>query len=169
MSSSEKALKTLIVKFTDYFIQESGYYVTEKANIKTTDNRKTGYRKQTSSVGENRVKAINWMFQVIQVSREEMVEYVDRYLMSLKEVALESNDESYAKAIMQYTDSLVEDYFIFQRPDTRQRVDIFQSYRTVSVNNKSAKPSKYEMRFETIQPSREDMIRHVEFFLTSFK
>jgi hypothetical protein len=169
MANASKQLNLLIMKFMDYLIQESGYYVTEKPKIKRTDNRKIGYRAHTKSVGDNRLKALNWGFQLIQVSREEMKNYAERYIIGLESSSAKMHVNAYREQLQIFIDNFIEEYFVFQRADTRQREDIYKSYRTVSSNEKLPTPSKYEMRFETVQPSRADFEKHISFFLSTTK
>ncbi len=151
----------------DYLIQESGYYVTEKATIRTSDRREQGYRKQTRSTGDARLKAISWGFQLIQVSRDEIQNYVERYALKHESHSENLNKTDYDAVLLKYVDEFIEDYFVFERADTKQRIDFFRGFRPESKNMSKRQDSKYEMRFATVQPSRDDFEKHISFFMST--
>lgn len=167
MTTTKNQLTLLIMKFMDYLIQESGYYVTEKATIRTSDRREQGYRKQTRSTGDTRLKAIFWGFQLIQVSRDEMQNYAERYTLKHENDSEKLKKTDYTDILLKYIDEFIEDYFVFERADTKQRIDFFRGFRPDSKNESKRQESKYEMRFATVQPSRAEFEKHISFFMST--
>ena len=108
MTTTKNQLTLLIMKFMDYLIQESGYYVTEKATIRTSDRREQGYRKQTRSTGDTRLKAIFWGFQLIQVSRDEMQNYAERYTLKHENDSEKLKKTDYTDILLKYIDEFIE-------------------------------------------------------------
>ncbi len=168
MSFQEK-YSNLIISFLDYLVEESGYYVTEKATVRRSDKRASGYRAQTKSVGDSRLKAISWSFQLIQVSRDELVEYVDDYVFEIDNHILNIEKDDYAQVLITFLDKFIYSYLVFERADTRQNVSIIDGYRSELDKSKAREESKFEMRFATVQPSRTEFEKHILFFLSTFK
>jgi len=149
-------------------VEESGLYVTEKATIRRSDKRATGYRQQTKSVGDSRLKAISWSFQLIQVSRDELVEFVDDYVFEIDTKVRDIKKDDYAEVLISFFDKFIYNYLVFERADTRQNVTIIDGYRSEQNKSNARGESKFEMRFATVQPSRTELEKHISFFLATY-
>ncbi len=167
MSNQEK-YSNLIISFLDYVVGEAGYYVTEKAMVRRSDKRASGYRAQTKSVGDSRLKAISWSFQLIQVSRDELVEYVDDYVFEIDNDIQNIKKDDYAQVLITFLDKFIYNYLVFERADTRQNVTIIDGYRSEQGKSKARQESKYEVRFATVQPSRSDFEKQISFFISTY-
>ena len=167
MSKQEKYIN-LMVRFLDYVVKDSGYYITEKPTIRRSDKRAPGYRTQTKSIGDSRLKAISWSLQLIQVSREELVEFVDDYVFEIDNKIQDIKKDDYAEVLISFFDEFIYNYLVFERADTRQNVTIIDGYRSEQNKSNARGESKFEMRFATVQPSRTELEKHISFFLATY-
>jgi hypothetical protein len=145
--------------FLDELIGNSIYTVYEQPTLKKWKSiKEDGFRKQTKKVGDDRPKSINWMFQTIQPSREEINTVIERGCLSQDLDQREMKKEIVHSVLMSFMDSFVEDYCLFTDTELTMSDNYFKGYRPSSGQDKS----KVYLYIKTLQPSRTE----IESFIT---
>jgi len=135
-------------------IGNSIYTVYEQPTLKKWKSiKEDGFRKQTKKVGDERPKSINWMFQTIQPSREEINTVIERWCLSQDLDQKEMKKEVVHSVLMSFMDSFVEDYCLFTDTELTMSDHQFKGYRPSSGQDKS----KVYLFIKTLQPSRSEI------------
>ena len=72
----------LIMGFMDYFVQNLSYYVCERPWAMAFGRRIKGYRGKANPNNGLRSKAVNFSFELVQVSRDEIEPFVERWALA---------------------------------------------------------------------------------------
>ena len=154
VQSKFKSWVSTLNSFLDDLIGNSIYTVYEQPTLKKWKSiKEDGFRKQTKKVGDDRPKSINWMFQTIQPSHEEINTVVERWCLSSDVDQTEMKKEVVHSVLMSFMDSFVEDYCLFTDTELTMSDNYFKGYRPSSGQDKS----KVYLYIKTLQPSRSDI------------
>ena len=161
-------IESVLKKFVDNLIRNTTYYVTEKYTIKTTQKSNRNYRPQTNSEGMNRQKLLNWQLVLIQPSEEEMLQYIQRWCLTYDtSQVLELTKDDWQSVIMGFMDKFVQEFFVYEVPQTRNKGNLFMGYRPSSKHEGTRMQSQYFMNFITVQPSRDEIYNLVNYWLAN--
>ncbi len=164
VQSNYKSWVSTLNSFLDELIGHSIYTVYEQPTLKKWKSIKEGgYRKQTKKVGDDRPKSINWMFQTIQPSHEEIHTIVERWCLSQDVDQKEMKKEIVHSVLMSFMDSFVEEYCLFTDTELTMSDHQFTGYRPTSNHDKS----KVYLYIKTLQPSREELESFITNWVTS--
>ena len=154
VQSNYKSWVSTLNSFLDELIGNSIYTVYEQPTLKKWKSiKEDGFRKQTKKVGDDRPKSINWMFQTIQPSREEINTVIERWCLSQDLDQKEMKKEVVHSVLMSFMDSFVEDYCLFTDTELTMSDHQFKGYRPSSGQDKS----KVYLFIKTLQPSRSEI------------
>ena len=154
VQSNYKSWVSTLNSFLDELIGNSIYIVYEQPTLKKWKSiKEDGFRKQTKKVGDERPKSINWMFQTIQPSREEINTVIERWCLSQDLDQKEMKKEVVHSVLMSFMDSFVEDYCLFTDTELTMSDHQFKGYRPSSGQDKS----KVYLFIKTLQPSRSEI------------
>ena len=154
VQSNFKSWVSTLNSFLDELIGNSIYTVYEQPTLKKWKSiKEDGFRKQTKKVGDERPKSINWMFQTIQPSREEINTVIERWCLSQDLDQKEMKKEVVHSVLMSFMDSFVEDYCLFTDTELTMSDHQFKGYRPSSGQDKS----KVYLFIKTLQPSRSEI------------
>ena len=154
VQSKFKSWVSTLNSFLDDLIGNSIYTVYEQPTLKKWKSiKEDGFRKQTKKVGDDRPKSINWMFQTIQPSREEINTVIERWCLSQDLDQKEMKKEVVHSVLMSFMDSFVEDYCLFTDTELTMSDHQFKGYRPSSGQDKS----KVYLFIKTLQPSRSEI------------
>ena len=154
IQSNYKSWVSTLNSFLDELIGNSIYTVYEQPTLKKWKSiKEDGFRKQTKKVGDERPKSINWMFQTIQPSREEINTVIERWCLSQDLDQKEMKKEVVHSVLMSFMDSFVEDYCLFTDTELTMSDHQFKGYRPSSGQDKS----KVYLFIKTLQPSRSEI------------
>ena len=154
VQSKFKSWVSTLNSFLDDLIGNSIYTVYEQPTLKKWKSiKEDGFRKQTKKVGDERPKSINWMFQTIQPSREEINTVIERWCLSQDLDQKEMKKEVVHSVLMSFMDSFVEDYCLFTDTELTMSDHQFKGYRPSSGQDKS----KVYLFIKTLQPSRSEI------------
>ena len=154
VQSNYKSWVSTLNSFLDELIGNSIYTVHEQPTLKKWKSiKEDGFRKQTKKVGDDRPKSINWMFQTIQPSREEINTVIERWCLSQDLDQKEMKKEVVHSVLMSFMDSFVEDYCLFTDTELTMSDHQFKGYRPSSGQDKS----KVYLFIKTLQPSRSEI------------
>ncbi|MBT5212784.1 MAG: hypothetical protein HOM08_13165 [Candidatus Marinimicrobia bacterium] len=154
VQSNYKSWVSTLNSFLDELIGNSIYTVYEQPTLKKWKSiKEDGFRKQTKKVGDERPKSINWMFQTIQPSREEINTVIERWCLSQDLDQKEMKKEVVHSVLMSFMDSFVEDYCLFTDTELTMSDHQFKGYRPSSGQDKS----KVYLFIKTLQPSRSEI------------
>ena len=138
VQSNFKSWVSTLNSFLDELIGNSIYTVYEQPTLKKWKSiKEDGFRKQTKKVGDERPKSINWMFQTIQPSREEINTVIERWCLSQDLDQKEMKKEVVHSVLMSFMDSFVEDYCLFTDTELTMSDNYFKGYRPSSSHDKS--------------------------------
>ena len=159
VQSNFKSRVSTLNSVLDELIGNSIYTVYEQPTLKKWKSiKEDGFRKQTKKVGDDRPKSINWMFQTIQPSHEEINTVVERWCLSQDVDQTEMKKEVVLSVLMSFLDSFVEDYCLLTDTELTMSDNYFKGYRPSSGQDKS----KVYLYIKTLQPSRSE----IESFIT---
>ena len=154
VQSNFKSWVSTLNSFLEELIGNSIYTVYEQPTLKKWKSiKEDGFRKQTKKVGDDRPKSINWMFQTIQPSREEINTVIERWCLSQDLDQKEMKKEVVHSVLMSFMDSFVEDYCLFTDTELTMSDHQFKGYRPSSGQDKS----KVYLFIKTLQPSRSEI------------
>ncbi len=164
VQSNYKSWVSTLNSFLDELIGNSIYTVYEQPTLKKWKSiKEDGFRKQTKKVGDDRPKSINWMFQTIQPSREEINTVVERWCLSQDVDQEQMKKETVQSVLMSFMDSFVEDYCLFTDTELTMSDNYFKGYRPSSGQDKS----KVYLYIKTLQPSREELESFITIWVNS--
>jgi len=156
----------LIMEFMDYFIKELGYYVTNTPNTVAEIHTKQGYG--NSDNVDKPQSSLKFNFEIAQLSRDEIVTYADRISLLEEDNEFGENDEELKAIILKYFDDFIEDHFIYKNMNTDRQIKIHRGYRPKRRKEGSQPLSMYSVMFTGVQPSREEIERHISFFIAQY-
>ena len=156
----------LIMEFMDYFIKELGYYVTNTPNTVAESHTKQGYG--NTNKAEEPLRSLNYNFEIIQLSRDEVVNYADRISLMEEDNEFGESDEELKAILLKYFDDFVEDHFVYKNMNTDRQIKIHRGYRPKRRKKGSQPLSMYSVMFTGVQTSREEIERHVSFFIAEY-
>jgi len=149
--------------WNDFFVKELGYYVTEVPSIVAENQRKRGYGSQDGA--DEGLEMVTYQFELKQVSRDEIEKYAKRRAFAQQEKDFGVEAKELQSILLQYFDSFVEEYFIFECPDTQSRVKLHKGYRAKRGKDGSRPLSEYIVSFTGVQPSREEIEKRISFYI----
>lgn len=154
VQSNYKSWVSTLNSFMDELIGHSVYTVYEQPTLKKWKSiKESGFRKQSKKVGDDRPKSINWMFQTIQPSREEINTLVERFCISGDLDEREMKKDIIQTVLMSFMDSFIEEYCLFTDTELTMSDNYFKGYRPSSGRDKS----KVYLYIKTLQPSRSEI------------
>ena len=154
VQSNYKSWVSTLNSFLDELIGNSIYTVYEQPTLKKWKSiKEDGFRKQTKKVGDDRPKSINWMFQTIQPSHEEINTVVERFCISEDLDEKDIKKDFIQSVLMSFMDSFVEDYCLLTDTELTMSDNYFKGYRPSSSQDKS----KVYLYIKTLQPSRSEI------------
>ncbi|MBT4947563.1 MAG: hypothetical protein HON27_15535 [Candidatus Marinimicrobia bacterium] len=154
VQSNFKSWVSTLNSFLDELIGNSIYTVYEQPTLKKWKSiKEDGFRKQTKKVGDDRPKSINWMFQTIQPSHEEINTVVERFCISEDLDEKDIKKDFIQSVLMSFMDSFVEDYCLLTDTELTMSDNYFKGYRPSSSQDKS----KVYLYIKTLQPSRSEI------------
>lgn len=154
----------LFMNFMDYFIKELGYYVAHTPHILAHSQKKRGYA--VPSEMESGLNAVHYRFELNQVSRDEIEKYAKRRAFSCQDKDFGVEEKELQSILLQYFDEFIEDYFVFESPDTDSQIKIYKGYRPKRRKDGSRPQSVYSAKFSAVQPSREEIEKYVSFYIS---
>lgn len=156
----------LIMEFMDHLVNELGYYVTNTPNSVAEIHTKLGYGKPRQD-GEPE-SAVKFNFEIVQLSRNEVETYVDRVALVQEGEEFGESTEEIKTILLKYFDDFVEEHFIYKNVDTDRQVKLHKGYRPKRRKDGSHPLSKYSVAFTSVQPSREEIEKHISFFIAEY-
>jgi len=165
MSYYDKHL-ILLMNFTDYFVNELGYYVTNIPNSIFEIQKKRGYAPSNESEQEVPFHSVRYKFELAQLSREEISNYSERIALRNEDHDFGESTEELKDVLLQYFDDFVEDYFVHEPSDTQSKIKIHRGYRPKRRKGGSRPVSEYSVSFTAVQPSREEIEKHISFYIS---
>ena len=154
VQSNFKSWVSTLNSFLEELIGNSIYTVYEQPTLKKWKSiKEDGFRKQTKKVGDDRPKSINWMFQTIQPSHEEINTVVERFCISEDLDEKDIKKDFIQSVLMSFMDSFVEDYCLLTDTELTMSDNYFKGYRPSSSQDKS----KVYLYIKTLQPSRSEI------------
>jgi hypothetical protein len=155
----------VIMRFMDYFVQNLSYYVCEWPLAMAFGRRVKGYRGKANPSNGNRSKAVCFSFELVQVSRDEIEPFVERWALANSDNDISQDKTMIQNILLSFADELVEEYFVYEDSNTITKVILFDGYRPYKREDKKPPQSIFSTRFTAIQPSRADIEKCISFFV----
>ncbi len=164
VKNGNKEIIEVVMSFVDYLFKKSHYQVYEIPKTISSKLIRRGYRGQTSETGDSRRKAINWSFQLITPSRQEIETYVKFWLVKNPSVDIPDDSEKWNLFVSNFVDEFITKYLIMESPQITVGGDYRLNYRPMSRKL----DSRVHFYAKFLQPNKEEMDRVIRNWLETF-
>ncbi len=163
MSKKNSDVHDILQLFMDDLVTKSIYLVFEKPTRSKTINLSDEYRPESKSVGSDRRKSVNWVFQLFTPSHSEVTDYIKGWTLKIDSDDIPSNPDEWKVLILQFFDNFVQDYFITERPLVNKDDTYHLGYRP----SKKRVETKLNFFMKSVQPSRDEIEVYIDQWLGS--
>ncbi len=143
----------VLMSFVDHLFEQSHYFIFEKPKHSKTVNLSKGYRSESRSVGSDRKKAINYVFQLISPSRSEIELYVKNWVTVKLISEIPDSKDSWSTLATELMDDFILEYLVTEAPQTSKDGSYFLGYRA----NEKREESKVNFFLKFLQPNKSEI------------